>query len=137
MFVEAGLGDRVVLHGGAAAGFVVPSLAAAARLTHAMAGVPGFEESGALMTITGEALEADNGVDPLGHGSTVWTQGLDPSARLRHAMHVDGSRGPGARRGTWPDPRGDREAGGSDPRRPCGQPRLPYSLSDGARQPTS
>ena len=31
----------------------------------------------------------DNAVDPLGHGSTVWMQSLDPSKPLRHAMHVD------------------------------------------------
>ncbi|HET9828571.1 MAG TPA: VOC family protein [Nocardioidaceae bacterium] len=31
----------------------------------------------------------DNGVDPLGHGSTVWVQELDPTKPLRHAMHVD------------------------------------------------
>jgi 4a-hydroxytetrahydrobiopterin dehydratase len=31
----------------------------------------------------------DNGVDPLGHGSTVWMQELDPAKSLRHAMHVD------------------------------------------------
>jgi 4a-hydroxytetrahydrobiopterin dehydratase len=31
----------------------------------------------------------DNAVDPLGHGSTVWMQPLDPSKPLRHAMHVD------------------------------------------------
>lgn len=31
----------------------------------------------------------DNGVDPLGHGSTVWMQDLDPAKPLRHAMHVD------------------------------------------------
>jgi len=31
----------------------------------------------------------DNGVDPLGHGSTVWMQELDDSKLLRHAMHVD------------------------------------------------
>jgi len=31
----------------------------------------------------------DNGVDPLGHGSTVWMQQLDPAESLRHAMHVD------------------------------------------------
>jgi 4a-hydroxytetrahydrobiopterin dehydratase len=34
-------------------------------------------------------LDADNAVDPLGHGSTVWMQELDPSKPLRHAMHVD------------------------------------------------
>jgi len=34
-------------------------------------------------------LADDNAVDPLGHGSTVWMQDLDPAKRLRHAMHVD------------------------------------------------
>ena len=31
----------------------------------------------------------DAGVDPLGHGSTVWMQELDANKPLRHAMHVD------------------------------------------------
>ena len=31
----------------------------------------------------------DAGVDPLGHGSTVWMQELDEAKPLRHAMHVD------------------------------------------------
>jgi 4a-hydroxytetrahydrobiopterin dehydratase len=31
----------------------------------------------------------DNGIDPLGHGSTVWMQDLDPAKSLRHAMHID------------------------------------------------
>lgn len=31
----------------------------------------------------------DNAVDPLGHGSTVWLQDLDPDEPLRHAMHLD------------------------------------------------
>jgi 4a-hydroxytetrahydrobiopterin dehydratase len=31
----------------------------------------------------------DNGIDPLGQGSTVWMQDLDPNRPLRHAMHVD------------------------------------------------
>jgi 4a-hydroxytetrahydrobiopterin dehydratase len=34
-------------------------------------------------------LSDDNGVDPLGHGSTVWMQDLDGAKPLRHAMHVD------------------------------------------------
>src|SRR4051794_17889249 len=34
-------------------------------------------------------LDDDNAVDPLGHGSTVWMQSLDPAKSLRHAMHVD------------------------------------------------
>ena len=35
------------------------------------------------------ALAPDNGLDPLGNGSTVWMQDLDPAKPLRHAMHVD------------------------------------------------
>jgi 4a-hydroxytetrahydrobiopterin dehydratase len=31
----------------------------------------------------------DNGIDPLGQGSTVWMQDLDPAKPLRHAMHID------------------------------------------------
>jgi 4a-hydroxytetrahydrobiopterin dehydratase len=31
----------------------------------------------------------DNGIDPLGHGSTIWMQELDPAKPLRHAMHLD------------------------------------------------
>ena len=34
-------------------------------------------------------LAEDNAVDPLGHGSTMWVQELDPAKPLRHAMHVD------------------------------------------------
>ncbi|KJL45707.1 VOC family protein [Microbacterium trichothecenolyticum] len=34
-------------------------------------------------------LHDDNCLDPLGQGSTVWMQDLDPSKPLRHAMHVD------------------------------------------------
>jgi 4a-hydroxytetrahydrobiopterin dehydratase len=36
-----------------------------------------------------EAVAPDNGIDPLGQGSTVWMQELDPDKPLRHAMHVD------------------------------------------------
>ena len=35
------------------------------------------------------AMADDNGIDPLGQGSTVWMQDLDPEKPLRHAMHVD------------------------------------------------
>lgn len=34
-------------------------------------------------------MAEDNAVDPLGHGSTVWMQELDPAKPLRHAMHID------------------------------------------------
>jgi 4a-hydroxytetrahydrobiopterin dehydratase len=46
-----GLDDWVVLHGGAAAVFRVTSLTAAAQLAQAVAGMSGFEGSGALLTI--------------------------------------------------------------------------------------
>ena len=36
-----------------------------------------------------DPLAEDNAVDPLGHGSTVWLQDLNPAKPLRHAMHVD------------------------------------------------
>ena len=36
-----------------------------------------------------EARADDNGVDPLGHSSTVWMQELDDAKPLRHAMHID------------------------------------------------
>ncbi len=36
-----------------------------------------------------DEFDDDNAVDPLGHGSTVWLQELDPAKALRHAMHVD------------------------------------------------
>jgi 4a-hydroxytetrahydrobiopterin dehydratase len=36
-----------------------------------------------------DELAEDNAVDPLGHGSTVWMQDLDPAKPLRHAMHID------------------------------------------------
>jgi 4a-hydroxytetrahydrobiopterin dehydratase len=36
-----------------------------------------------------DELAEDNAIDPLGHGSTVWMQNLDPAKSLRHAMHVD------------------------------------------------
>jgi 4a-hydroxytetrahydrobiopterin dehydratase len=35
------------------------------------------------------AMADDNGIDPLGQGSTVWMQDLDSAKPLRHAMHVD------------------------------------------------
>jgi len=34
-------------------------------------------------------MHEDNAIDPLGHGSTVWMQDLNPEKSLRHAMHVD------------------------------------------------
>ena len=36
-----------------------------------------------------DALAPDNGLDPLGHGSTIWVQELPDGKPLRHAMHID------------------------------------------------
>jgi 4a-hydroxytetrahydrobiopterin dehydratase len=36
-----------------------------------------------------EPMADDNGIDPLGQGSTVWMQDLPPEKPLQHAMHVD------------------------------------------------
>src|SRR4051794_34329805 len=34
-------------------------------------------------------LHEDNCIDPLGQGSTVWMQDIEPSKTLNHAMHID------------------------------------------------
>jgi len=51
-----GVGDWVVLHGGATAVFVVSSLGAAARLADAVAQVPGIDDVGVLITIADDQL---------------------------------------------------------------------------------
>ena len=51
-----GVGDWVVLHGGATAFFRVASLGDAARLAGAIAAVPGLEESSALLTLSDEGV---------------------------------------------------------------------------------
>lgn len=51
-----GVADWVVLHGGATAVYVVPSLAAAGRLAAAVAEVDGLAECGALLTVSGSRL---------------------------------------------------------------------------------
>ena len=51
-FLEAeGVDDWVVLHGGATAAFRVGSLAEAARLAEAVAGVSGMEDAGSVLTL--------------------------------------------------------------------------------------
>ncbi|HEY8111700.1 MAG TPA: VOC family protein [Actinomycetes bacterium] len=56
----------------------------------AIAAQPDAIDVGFWRAVLGYAeLADDNAVDPLGHGSTVWMQGLDPAKSLRHAMHVD------------------------------------------------
>jgi 4a-hydroxytetrahydrobiopterin dehydratase len=51
-----GVGDWVVLHGGALAVFRAPSLADAARLADAVAQVPGIEGTGVLITIADDQV---------------------------------------------------------------------------------
>ena len=56
----------------------------------AVAAQPDAVDVGFWRAVLGYAeLDDDNAVDPLGHGSTVWMQELDPAKPLRHAMHVD------------------------------------------------
>jgi 4a-hydroxytetrahydrobiopterin dehydratase len=56
----------------------------------AIAAQPDTADVGFWRAVLGYAAVADdNAVDPLGHGSTVWMQDLDPQKSLRHAMHVD------------------------------------------------
>ena len=56
----------------------------------AVAAKPEAIDLGFWRAVLGYAPMADdNGIDPLGQGSTVWMQDLDPNKPLRHAMHVD------------------------------------------------
>ena len=56
----------------------------------AVAAKPDAIDLGFWRAVLGYAPMADdNGIDPLGQGSTVWMQDLDPAKPLRHAMHVD------------------------------------------------
>jgi 4a-hydroxytetrahydrobiopterin dehydratase len=56
----------------------------------AIAAQPAAIDVGFWRAVLGYAeMSDDNAVDPLGHGSTVWMQDLDPAKPLRHAMHVD------------------------------------------------
>jgi 4a-hydroxytetrahydrobiopterin dehydratase len=62
----------------------------AQEVSLAIAAKPDEIDVGFWRAVLGYAeLADDNAVDPLGHGSTVWMQDLDPVKPLRHAMHVD------------------------------------------------
>ena len=62
----------------------------AQEVSVAVAAPPDSVDVGFWRAVLGYAeLADDNAVDPLGHGSTVWMQDLDPAKPLRHAMHVD------------------------------------------------
>jgi 4a-hydroxytetrahydrobiopterin dehydratase len=68
----------------------VAERALAQEVQVAIAARPDAIDVGFWRVVLGYApLAEDNAVDPLGHGSTVWMQALDPSKPLRHAMHVD------------------------------------------------
>ena len=56
----------------------------------AVAAKPDAIDLGFWRAVLGYApLHEDNCIDPLGQGSTVWMQDLDPDKPLRHAMHID------------------------------------------------
>jgi 4a-hydroxytetrahydrobiopterin dehydratase len=62
----------------------------AQEVSLAIAAKPDAVDVGFWRAVLGYAgLDDDNAIDPLGHGSTVWMQELDPAKPLRHAMHVD------------------------------------------------
>jgi 4a-hydroxytetrahydrobiopterin dehydratase len=63
---------------------------AAQEVQLAIAAKPDAVDIGFWRAVLGYAqLADDNAIDPLGHGSTVWMQELNPDKPLRHAMHVD------------------------------------------------
>jgi 4a-hydroxytetrahydrobiopterin dehydratase len=67
-----------------------PDRGAVQEVQLAIASRPEAIDVGFWRAVLGYAPMADdNAVDPLGHGSTVWMQDLDPAKPLRHAMHVD------------------------------------------------
>ena len=67
-----------------------PDRAAVQEVQVAISGKPGALDVGFWRAVLGYAPVApDNGIDPLGHGSTVWMQELPEGKALRHAMHVD------------------------------------------------
>lgn len=39
-------------------------------------------------------MAPDDAVDPLGRGTTVWGQAIDPAKTVWHAAHVDASNAP-------------------------------------------
>ena len=64
--------------------------AAVQEVQLAIAAKPDEVDVGFWRAVLGYApMAPDNAVDPLGHGSTVWMQELNPAKPLRHAMHID------------------------------------------------
>lgn len=72
----------------------VPDPSAVQESQVAVAALPSEIDLGFWQSVLGYVpMAEDNCVDPLGQGSTVWMQGLDPEKPLRHAMHIDVSVG--------------------------------------------
>lgn len=68
----------------------VPDRTAVKEVQVAIAAKPDEIDVGFWRAVLGYVPMADdNAVDPLGHGSTVWMQAIDPKKTLRHAMHID------------------------------------------------
>jgi 4a-hydroxytetrahydrobiopterin dehydratase len=68
----------------------VADRAAVQEVQLAIAAKPDAVDVGFWRAVLGYApLADDNAIDPLGHGSTVWMQELNPDKPLRHAMHID------------------------------------------------
>ena len=69
---------------------VVADRSRAQEVQVAVAAQPDVLDVGFWRAVLGyDPVADDNAADPLGHGSTVWLQELDPARALRHAMHVD------------------------------------------------
>ena len=68
----------------------VADRAAVQEVQVAIASRPDAVEVGFWRAVLGyRPMAEDNAVDPLGHGSTTWMQGLDEAKPLQHAMHID------------------------------------------------
>jgi 4a-hydroxytetrahydrobiopterin dehydratase len=68
----------------------IPDRGAVQEVQLAVAAKPDAIDLGFWRAVLGYApMHDDNCIDPLGVGSTVWMQDLDPNKPLRHAMHVD------------------------------------------------
>jgi 4a-hydroxytetrahydrobiopterin dehydratase len=68
----------------------VADRSAAQEIQVAIAAKPDAIDIGFWRAVLGyDGVAPDNGIDPLGLGSTVWMQDIDPSKPLRHAMHID------------------------------------------------
>jgi 4a-hydroxytetrahydrobiopterin dehydratase len=68
----------------------VADRSAAQEVQVAIAAKPDAIDVGFWRAVLGyDGVSPDNGIDPLGVGSTVWMQDIDASKPLRHAMHID------------------------------------------------